>query len=472
MPLIVDLDGTLSRTDTLVESLLRLLARHPLTLLFLLPQFFRDRAAFKQLIAQRVHLDPASLAYNSDVIGLAEAARHEGRSVYLVTGANEAIARSVAAHLQIFDGVFASDSQVNLTRENKARLLCGKFGERGYAYIGDAAADVPVWRHAAAAIVMAPRASLLRGAHAACEDVTTIGAGPDAFALLRMVFRAMRIHQWTKNFLVFVPIFGAHRGDAGSLLRAVLAFGAVSLCASSVYILNDLLDLPHDRLHPTKRLRPFAAGTLDLRVGPPLFGLCLMGGFAAALLLPWYFGALLAGYVVLTLAYSFRLKRQAILDVMVLAGLYTIRLFLGGAATRTPISFWLLAFAMFLFFCLAVVKRQTELVRVAAPGESAASGRGYRLDDLGTLRNLSSASGMAAVMVLALYVNSDEVRVLYRSPEALWALCPILLFWVSRVLMLSQRGALHDDPVVFALTDRVSLLTGLAALAAVLAASM
>jgi 4-hydroxybenzoate polyprenyltransferase len=244
-----------------------------------------------------------------------------------------------------------------------------------------------------------------------------------------------------------------------------------SLCASSVYLLNDLIDLPHDRLHATKRRRPFAAGTLDLRLGPLLCAACLLLSAGIALVLPWHFLLLLGGYFVATLAYSLGLKRQMIVDVMVLAGLYTLRIFAGGAATHTPVSPWLLAFSLFLFFCLAVVKRQTELAQLQRAGRTTAGGRGYVVEDLGMLQALSAASGMASVLVMALYVNSGDVLPLYHTPEALWALCPILLFWISRVLMLSHRGQMPDDPVVFALRDPVSLVTGGAALAAVLAAS-
>jgi 4-hydroxybenzoate polyprenyltransferase len=251
------------------------------------------------------------------------------------------------------------------------------------------------------------------------------------------------------------------------ILLTLAAFLSFSLCASSVYLLNDLIDLPHDRLHSTKSRRPFAAGALDLRLGPVLFAACLLVSAGLALLLPWQFLLLLGTYFLATLAYSLGLKRQMLLDVMILAGLYTLRMFAGGAATHTPISPWLLAFSLFLFFCLAVVKRQTELAQLRRAGKNSASGRGYVVEDLSVLQNLSAASGMAAVLVMALYVNSADVLPLYHTPEALWALCPILLFWISRVLMLSHRGQMPDDPVVFALRDKVSLVTGVAALAAV-----
>jgi 4-hydroxybenzoate polyprenyltransferase/phosphoserine phosphatase len=471
LPLIVDLDGTLSRTDTLVESLLRLLAVRPLSVVPMLPGFFRSRAKFKQAVAARAKLDPSSLVYNEAVIGLVEEARAENRPVYLVTGADSAVAHAVAAHLRLFDGVFASNGQTNLTREQKAALLVERFGRRGYVYIGDASADVPVWRDAHAAVVIAPRPSLLRAARAACADVSILGEWPGRRAWAQRLRRALRLHQWAKNILVFVPLLGAHRTQLAPLLHAAAAFLSFSLCASSVYLLNDLVDLPHDRLHATKKRRPFAAGTLDLRLGPVLCASCVLAAFAVALLLPWHFVVLLGAYLVVTLAYSLGLKRQMVVDVIVLAGLYTLRIFAGGAATGTKISPWLLAFSLFLFFCLAVVKRQTELAQLQRAGRTAAGGRGYVVEDLGMLQALSAASGMASVLVMALYVNSGDVLPLYRTPQALWALCPILLFWISRVLMLSHRGQMPDDPVVFALRDPVSLVTGTAALAAVLSAT-
>jgi 4-hydroxybenzoate polyprenyltransferase/phosphoserine phosphatase len=471
IPLIVDLDGTLCRTDTLVESLLRLLAERPLRVLLMLPGFFRSRAKFKQDVAARARLDPASLVYNQAVIDMVEQARAQNRPVYLVTGADAAVAQAVAGHVQKFDGVFASDGQINLTRKHKAALLVEKFGRNGYIYIGDASADVPVWADAHAAVAIAPRKSLLSAARRVCADVTILGEPPTATHLANLLRRALRVHQWAKNILVFVPLLGAHRTQVGPVLQAVAAFVSFSLCASSVYLLNDLIDLPHDRLHATKRRRPFAAGTLDLRLGPLLCAACLLLSAGIALVLPWHFLLLLGGYFVATLAYSLGLKRQMIVDVMVLAGLYTLRIFAGGAATHTPVSPWLLAFSLFLFFCLAVVKRQTELAQLQRAGRTTAGGRGYVVEDLGMLQALSAASGMASVLVMALYVNSGDVLPLYHTPEALWALCPILLFWISRVLMLSHRGQMPDDPVVFALRDPVSLVTGGAALAAVLAAS-
>ncbi len=472
-PLVLDLDGTLVAGDTLAETALQLLATRPVALLRALAGGRAGRAVLKQRIARDAGLDPASLAYRGDMLALAGQARREGRHVVLATAADAGVAHAVAGHLALFDEVIASDGHTNLKGAAKAAALAARFGVRGFDYAGDAAADLPVWAQARRALVVAPSAALLARARAVCADVVVVGASPSRGARLRLVARAMRLHQWAKNLLVFVPVLAAHQLAGGRPVKATLGFLAFSLCASSVYLLNDLLDLPHDRLHPTKRRRPFASGALPLSWGPGLTGLLLAGALLAASALPAGFLAMLAAYYVSTLAYSFVLKRRAVWDVVALAGLYTLRIFAGAAATDIPISPWLLAFSLFLFFCLAVVKRLTELVLfVRAGGTEGLSGRGYRAEDLDMLRSMAASSGYMAVLVMALYVNGNEVASLYHHPSVLWALCPILLFWVSRLLMLSNRGQMNDDPVVFALRDRVSLMAGVAGLAAILAATL
>jgi 4-hydroxybenzoate polyprenyltransferase/phosphoserine phosphatase len=465
---VLDLDGTLVRTDTLVEAALRLAARAPLQLLGLLGVLLTaGRAAFKQRLAQAQPLDPATLIYNQDVLDLARQASAAGRPVYLCTAADRAFADDIARHVELFDDVFASNGKINLKGAAKAAFLVDKFGTHGFDYAGDSNADIPVWRVAATAYVVAPAAALKLAAQAASTRVELVGVRSGASTRLRIWARALRIHQWAKNILVFVPVAAAHQFDAGTLAQAAGAFVAFSLCASSVYLLNDLLDLPHDRAHPTKRRRPFAAGTLDIRQAPPLMAACLAAAFVLALLLPIKFLLMLGIYYVSTLAYSLGLKRRPVWDVMMLAGLYTLRVFAGSAATGIPISPWLLAFSMFLFFSLAVVKRQTELGQHVREGRTEKiSGRGYLPEDLDMLRSMAASSGTMAVLVLALYVNSAEVKPLYHHPTALWIVCPALLFWVSRVLMLSNRGVMHEDPVVFALRDRVSLAVGAVTLAA------
>ncbi len=473
IPLVLDLDGTAACTDTLAETAIRLLATRPFAFLAMLPRALGDRAAFKRDMAAASPLDPSTLVYDDQVLDLARQAQTDRRPVYLATAADRSVADSVSRHLGVFDGVFASDGLVNLKGEAKARLLVERFGAGGFDYAGDSAADLPVWRSARRGYVVAPSSGLRQAAGAVCADVRAIGRPASWLQTARLLARATRLHQWAKNLLVFVPLLAAHASAGGLFGQACLAFLAFSACASSVYVLNDLVDLPHDRLHATKRRRPFASGALNLAWAPGLTAGLLGLSMLLCLGLPWRFAAMLALYYGCTLAYSLVLKRRMVWDVMTLAGLYTLRIFAGGAATGITLSPWLLAFSLFLFFCLAVVKRLTELTRLVQRAAPAApiAGRGYAPDDLDMLRSMAASSGTMAVLVLALYVNSAEVASLYQRPAALWALCPILLFWVSRVLMLANRGLMNEDPVVFALRDRVSLAAGAASLAAILAAT-
>jgi len=473
LPLVLDLDGTTVLTDTLIETALRALAESPRTFFSRLSRIFGPRAAFKRAMADAHAIDPATLIYNDAVLDLARQAKAEGRPVFLVTAADQAVADRVATHLGIFTGVFASDGTTNLKAEAKADFLTERFGAKNFDYAGDAEADRPVWRQARLAIVVNASARLLAQVRAECPEVQVVGLPRPPSETLRLMARALRVHQWAKNLLLFAPIIAAHRSFAPVMLQAIMGFFAFSFCASSVYLLNDLVDLPHDRAHPTKRRRPFASGALNLAAAPPLIAVLLGVSAIIAMRLPHSFLLMLAGYYVCTLSYSFILKRQAVWDVIMLAGLYTIRIFAGGAATRIPVSPWLLAFAMFLFLCLAIVKRLTELTQyVRAGGETKLKGRGYLPEDLDMLRSMAAASGYMSVLVMALYVNSAEVLPLYRHPSGLWALCPILLFWISRVLMLANRGQMNEDPVVFALRDRVSLLAGLVSLIAIVAATL
>jgi 4-hydroxybenzoate polyprenyltransferase len=268
--------------------------------------------------------------------------------------------------------------------------------------------------------------------------------------------RALRPHQWVKNLLVFVPMLAAHQLDVATFFQSLLAFAAFSLVASSVYVVNDLLDLSADRAHPRKRLRPFASGAIPLSQGTGMAGGLLLVGLLLALPLGGSFLAVMGLYCVATTAYSLHLKRRVLVDIALLAALYSIRLLAGGAATGIPLSVWLLAFSIFLFFSLAAVKRQAELVDAAKDGRLGASGRGYQIDDLPILSMMAVASGYLAVLVMALYLASPGVVELYAFPQALWGICCLLLYWVSRMVLVAHRGGMHDDPIVFALRDRVS----------------
>ncbi|WP_293396599.1 UbiA family prenyltransferase, partial [Nevskia sp.] len=454
LPLCVDLDGTLTPVDTLHEALLDLAKRSPGALLQLPRWLSRGKAAFKREVAARSELDVATLPYRRDLLDWLRGQRDGGRRLVLATAAHHSIADAVAAHLGIFDEVIATGDGDNLHGDGKRRALVARYGERGYDYVGNEAADLAVWGSARSAIVVG-NARLAARAFAVAE------AGPvfaPKSASPKIWIKAMRLYQWVKNLLVFVPAVLAHRiGEPAVLFDSLLAFLAFGLAASSVYLVNDLLDLAADRQHRRKRLRPFASGRLSAKSGVIAAGLLLLCALAIALWTGAAFAAVLALYFGFTLAYSLWLKRSATIDVMTLAGLYTLRIISGGAAAEVSVTFWLLAFSMFLFLSLAMAKRYTELFEVARTGAASAAGRGYQASDLPTLQSLGISAGYAAVVIMALYINSAESLLRYGDAHTLWLTCPLMLYWISRVWMLSARGRMTDDPIVFALTDRVSL---------------
>lgn len=464
LPLCVDLDGTLIRTDTLLESVLLMLKRNPL-LLFMLPLWLlRGRACLKQQIARRVTLDAPSLPYNLEFLKYLTEEHRAGRRLVLATAADRRLALQVADYLALFSEVIASDGVHNLAGEHKLQRLIERFGPQQFDYAGNAAVDLSIWRQAAHAIVVhAPERIAARVPEVAA--VREVFPAPHAGRhRIRIFLKAIRIHQWVKNALLFVPLMTSHHwADVADVLRDVYAFFAFSLCSSGVYLLNDLLDLEADRAHTTKCKRPLASGDLPLGAGmlaiPALFA---GSAVIAGTLLPPSFGIALSAYLVLTMAYSFYLKQIALLDVLVLALLYTTRIAAGATAIHVVLSQWLLAFSMFLFLSLALVKRFSELREIRASDRHAAKGRGYLAADLEQLASLGAASGYISVLVLALYINSHQVMALYQHPKVLWLICPLILYWISRVWLLAHRGQMHQDPIVFALRDKASYSLALA----------
>jgi 4-hydroxybenzoate polyprenyltransferase/phosphoserine phosphatase len=454
VPLCVDLDGTLIKTDLLAESYLALLSSSWASALLVPFWLLRGRAHLKEQIAKRVDVDASLLPYHGPFLDYLRAEHRKGRRLILATASHAKFAHVVAEHLGIFDDVMATENKTNLAGKVKSRRLQETFGG-GFDYAGNSRADLRIIRYARRSLLVNPEP----GVETAARQIGTIEqVFRDGQGGVKSYLRAMRPHQWFKNLLVFVPLAAAHLLQNITLLQqSVLAFIAFSLCASSVYLLNDLLDLPADRAHPRKRLRPFAAGEASVKSGAMLIPLLIGAAIAIGLFLPPAFLGVLAFYYVTTLAYSLWLKAKVLVDVFVLAGLYTLRILAGAAAVAITPSFWLLALSMFLFLSLAMVKRYAELLSMRDVGRSAAKGRGYIVVDLTTVQSFGAASGYLAVMVLALYINSEEVRVQYRHPEAIWLLCPLILYWVSRMWQRAGRGEMHDDPLVFAIKDRISL---------------
>ncbi|HEX4005444.1 MAG TPA: UbiA family prenyltransferase [Acidobacteriaceae bacterium] len=460
-PLCVDLDGTLVKSDTLMDSLMVLARTRPLALLRFPQWLLRGRAAVKAEVGRRVSLDVSHLPYNRGLLEFLEAEHGEGRRLYLATGADRPLAQRIADHLGIFDGVLASDGRTNLTAHNKLDGLRQTFGDEGYDYIGNAAPDLPLLEHAGAAMTANPTSGLQSRLRSSGVNIGK--TFEERSAQSKALLKAIRLHQWAKNILIFLPLVLAHSLRLPVVGQAIVAFFSFSLCASATYIVNDLLDIESDRRHPRKRLRPFAAGDLQVTTGVALAAVFLATSIVLALtLLRTEFLLWLLLYLVTTLSYSLYLKRVVLADVILLSGLYVLRMLAGASATHVPISPWLGAFSLFLFLSLAIVKRFSELQNMRARGQSVTNGRGYLLADIEQLRSFGTASAFASVIVFTIYIGGHDVTELYRHPERLWLITPLMALWIMRVWLLASRGELDEDPVIFAVTDRISLLMGAA----------
>jgi 4-hydroxybenzoate polyprenyltransferase len=457
VPLVVDLDGTLLKVDSLHEAFVLLVSQSPRSILHVLLALRQGRAAFKAAISDHVLPDTATIPVEETVRASVERARSDGRQVYLATAADRRLAEAVAASMGLFSGVFASENGVNLKGQVKADRLIAEFGPRGFDYIGNAEADLPTWRAARTPIAAAAPAGLIARLSRERPDTVVLSQrGRDP----RPYLRAMRPHQWLKNSLIALPAIAGHDFSFAALFAVLIAFASFNLGASSVYLVNDMLDLPHDRAHPEKCRRPFAAGTLPLSHGIVLLAVAAVLSIGLAFLLPWKFLAMLGGYFGLAMAYAFYLKRKLMIDVVALAALYGIRVLAGGAATGIALSHWLIAFSFFVFLSLALVKRAAEMMALPTTSVTKVEGRGYRRTDLATITSLTSASGFVAVLVLALYINSPEIVSHYSRPELLWGVCIILTYWLGRVCFLAGRGEMNQDPIAFAATDWISWLAG------------
>jgi 4-hydroxybenzoate polyprenyltransferase/phosphoserine phosphatase len=468
IPLCVDLDGTLIRTDMLLETLVLLLKWKPWCV-FLLPLWLlQGKAVLKRRLAERVQFDPECLPYRTEFLDFLRLERAAGRRLVLATASDRLVAEKIGGHLELFDEVIASEPGSNRKGGAKLAVLQQRFPQ-GFDYAGDSAADLPLWKCARRSLVVDAAPRLRRAAGSAhLERVFSTPMKP----LWSRLRSALRIHQWAKNLLIFVPVITAHRVlDPHSMASAGLAFAAFCLCASCVYIINDMLDLEADRRHDSKRRRPFAAGTLPLTAGFALIPCLLAGAGIVASLLPGAFIAVLALYFTLTLAYSLYLKRKLLLDVFALSALYTIRIVAGHTATGIAFSAWLLSFAIFFFISMAFIKRVSELRNLRSAGGQTPHGRSYQPTDLEQLNIFGVASGFLSALVFAFYINSDAVLPLYRHPPVLWLMCPLLLYWMSRIWIVSSRGNLNEDPILFAIKDRVTYYVAIVSALLLLVAS-
>lgn len=463
-PLVVDLDGTLVRSDLLVEAFFSEVGRSPQSALPIAASLMKGKPALKHRLADPTYFDPATLPYDQEVLACIHEARAAGRKVYLASASHENLVREVADHLGLFDGWFATNLEGNLAGERKAERLVEAFGDGGFDYVGNDAVDLPVWQRAAGALA-------IRAPRSVARKLTLIQ--PDAVHLAheaptwRSWAKLLRVHQYAKNALLFVPLLAGHVLDASAFLQVALAAIAFCLCASSVYIVNDLVDLNDDRRHHSKSSRPLASGAIPIGKALLLAPVLLIAAVALAAAISLPFLGVLAGYYLLTTAYSFFLKRVMVADVITLAGLYTVRVIAGAVAINAAISVWLVAFFMAWFLSLALMKRCVELVARRKSNLPDGGSRDYEQRDIEMIASLAAASGFNAITVFVLYASSDAARASYQRPELLWLAAPILAYWIARALMLASRGKMHDDPVVFALKDRVSLFS-IAAAAGVL----
>src|SRR5258708_6328446 len=449
-PLVVDLDGTLVRSDLLAESAFAHLGHNPMRVVGLLSAIRRGKAALKAEIAAKTEIDVSHLPYDEDVVSLIRQRRAAGNQVYLASASNERYVRAVADHLGLFDGWFASNDKENLSSASKARRLVEAFGEGGFDYVGNGRADLAVWTVASQRIAVRISAVVRSQLMDIDRDATVF---ENAIDRTRAWIKLLRVHQWAKNALVFVPLMTARRFDLLAFAEAIGAFFAFSLAASAMYILNDVIDLDADRKHPSKKHRPLAAGSVPIVTAMALIPALLVVAFIGALAIAPALAAVLLAYVMLTTAYASLLKRKMLVDVLTLASLYTIRVVGGAVAISVPLSEWLLGFSIFIFTALALIKRYVDLAARLDKDLSNPTNRNYRKSDLDIVAALAAGASFNAVTVFALYISSDMVRPLYRHPEALWLICLILMYWLARALLMAHRRLMPDDPIVFALRD-------------------
>ncbi|ABQ67503.1 UbiA prenyltransferase [Rhizorhabdus wittichii RW1] len=467
LPLVVDLDGTLTPADTLVESIVLLLRRSPLNLFRLILWLFGGRADFKRAVARHVTVDGAALPYNQPLLAWLREQKAQGRRIILATAAHGSIAEQVQRHLGLFDLLISTADGENMKGRAKLAAIRAAIGDR-FAYVGNGGPDMQVWAGSDAAIAVDVPAGELRRLRAAVPIEREFRSGEGRLGLW---LRALRVHQWTKNALLFVPLLTAFSFlDIGKTIDVLLAFVAFSLVASASYVLNDIVDLENDRAHPRKSERPFASGRLPLLHGVALAIAGLVAGVLVATAVSWAFVLMLLSYLALTSAYSWTLKQYVLIDVLTLSLLYSWRIMAGAVAIDVRLSSWLLAFSVFVFLSLALIKRCTELLVAQGSGRAGLRGRDYRTTDLAVLWPLGAGSALSSVVIFGLFISSPETAGRYASPELLWLAAFGLIYWLGRMWVKTSRGEMHDDPIVYSFKDRGSRIA-LAGIIAVMIAA-
>ena len=462
LPLIVDLDGTLLASDTLFETFTHNLFTKPFQTLAACVQLTKGRSAFKHSIAKLDAIEIENIPRNEDFVAFLETEKANGRDIHLVTAADQSIASQVLDETDLFPSAQGSTETVNLKSERKAEYLKETYPD-GFVYAGDSEADLPVWRAARAAITVGVSRSVASSLTAQPTQIEKDFSRQGERGRWQAWLKALRLHQWSKNILLFVPLFLSHNyNDPSLILKTILGFLLMGLVASGTYVLNDLSDLSADRRHATKRHRPFASGALPIHHGLIGGSLLIAFGLGAAFFLDLWFGIAVAAYLVATLSYSMRFKRVALLDVSLLSLLYSLRVLMGCFLVATYVSPWLIAFSLFFFYSMSLAKRHTELIRSTAAPEDFIPGRGYKKSDWPLTLNLGASSAVAAIVVIVLYLSEEAFPSgAYQSPNYLWAAPVLMVLWVQRIWLLTQRGELDDDPVAFAIRDKISITLGI-----------
>lgn len=456
VPLVVDLDGTLTPTDTLVESVVHLVKSAPTCALKLPFWLLGGKAAFKAAIARHANFAPQNLPLREPLVAYLQEEKARGRKIVLATAAHRSIADRVAQQVGVFDEVLATEEGLNLKGKNKLELIQSRLGKE-FVYAGDSSADLPIWDAAQAAVLVgvSPEVAASVGEKVPIErEFSNEAAG------FSMWLRALRVHQWMKNLLLFVPVLTAFSIiEPTTFLNLLLGLFAFSFAASATYMVNDLWDLENDRAHPRKKSRPFASARLPILNGVAVAGMLLAAALVLASVVSLKFFLILLLYLVLTSAYSWVLKQYVLIDVLMLSLLYTLRIVAGSVAIGVVTSSWLLAFSVFFFLSLALVKRCSELVVQDNSGKSATRGRDYRVKDLVVLWPLGVGSALCAVVVFGLFINAPSTHVSYATPELLWLVALCLIYWIARLWIKTSRSEMHDDPVVYAIKNRGSRIT-------------
>ncbi|UTW44891.1 UbiA family prenyltransferase [bacterium SCSIO 12696] len=467
-PIFVDMDGTLIKGDIALELAARSL-KHLNRFAALLKALFKGRSDFKRYLADHYSFSAKYLPYNSEVVEYLKTQKALGRKVILATASDEAIAQQVANHLGIFDAVIASSPGKNLKGDAKLAKIQEMAGTGEFEYIGDSKADLPIWEAASYRGFVNPSANISQLTQDHSKTTVDVRNKPP---LLKIICKAARPHQWAKNCLIFVPLIFSHQYlDIASVGLSVVAFFAFSFCASGIYIVNDLLDIESDRTHPEKKNRPFASGNLSIRAGAISSAILILSAFlACSLLLNTKTVIVLSVYFLITNLYSFYLKHYSTIDVISLTCLYTIRIVAGSTVIAAPLSPWLLNFSVFFFLSLAYMKRYIEVSSLS--DQEKVNGRNYKKDEIDVIMTTGIVNGGLATLTLSLYLNSEYVVESYASPQILWLICPLLLFWIYRAWLWAKRGKISMDPVVFALKDKISLVSVLLAGIAVITAKL